>query len=249
MATVEAWLLGSGGWMPSDTRETACLLIRDGDRALMIDAGTGARRLVTEKWLLDGLVDLDVVLTHFHLDHVCGIAYLRALDQHVSIWGPGAWLYDVETATILASICRPPLSPTDTRSVYSFGELRPGDQLIAGFAVRAGAQLRHWTPTAGIRVDDELALLTDTPYEPANVPLARGVRRLLHEAWSSSGAPIYPEHDATAAEAARLAREADVGELTLVHINPTLDDLSPLVDDATRIFERTTLGQDLTVLR
>lgn len=66
--------------MPSQTRETACVLVSDGDRALLLDAGTGARRLVTEASLLDGVDHLEVALTHFHLDHVCGLGYLEALE-------------------------------------------------------------------------------------------------------------------------------------------------------------------------
>jgi ribonuclease Z len=107
---------------------------------------------------------------------------------------------------------------------------------------------RHWAPTAGIRVGDELALLTDTPYEPSSAQLAEGVAHLLHEAWSPSSVPIYPEHDATAAEAARVASEAGVGQLTLVHLNPTLRDPSPLFEDAQAVFDRTNLGRDMMVL-
>jgi ribonuclease BN (tRNA processing enzyme) len=44
------------------------------------DAGTSARRLVTEASLLDGVDHLEVALTHFHLDHVCGLGCLEALE-------------------------------------------------------------------------------------------------------------------------------------------------------------------------
>jgi DNA-binding CsgD family transcriptional regulator len=33
---VRAWLLGSGGWIPSNTRETMCVLVRDGEHALLV---------------------------------------------------------------------------------------------------------------------------------------------------------------------------------------------------------------------
>ena len=72
-------LLGSGGFAPSAVRETACALVRDGPRALLLDAGSGVRRLVTDPWYLEGVTHVDVVLTHFHLDHVCGLPYLCAL--------------------------------------------------------------------------------------------------------------------------------------------------------------------------
>lgn len=234
--------------MPSQTRETACVLVSDGDRALLLDAGTGARRLVTEASLLDGVDHLEVALTHFHLDHVCGLGYLEALEVSVSVRGPGEWLYGAQTRSVLEAICRPPLCPSDLSASYFFGELRAGEQEVGGFVVRTRAQPRHWSPTAGIRVGDELALITDTGYEPASARLADGVQWLLHEAWSCSRSPRFPEYDATAADAARVAIEADAAGLTLVHLNPTLAELSPVLEDAAAIFSGTTLGEDQTIL-
>ena len=69
-------ILGGGGWFPAHGRQTACALLRDGDSAIMIDAGTGVGRLVERPELLDGIERLDILLTHFHLDHVAGLAYL-----------------------------------------------------------------------------------------------------------------------------------------------------------------------------
>jgi ribonuclease BN (tRNA processing enzyme) len=132
---------------------------------------------------------------------------------------------------------------------YPVRELHAGEQLIGGFRVHASAQPRHWSPSAGLRVDDELALVTDTPYEPTSSELAAGVAHLLHEAWSSSRAPLYPDRDATAADAARVAAEAEVGGLTLIHLNPSLADLSALLADAAATFERVALGEDELTLQ
>lgn len=242
---VRAVILGSGGRAPSRVRETACLLIREEDgRALLLDAGSGARRLLTDPAYLEGVRELDVVLTHFHLDHVCGLAYLPLLEIAATIWAPGGWLYGEESATLLDPLRRPPLAPSDITDVYPVNELKPGVQVIGGFVVRASAQPRHWAPSAGLRIGDELALITDTPYEPTSAALAEGVAHLLHEAWSSSHAPTYADKDATAADAGRVAREAHVGELTLIHLNPQLPDLSVLLDDASPAFDRVSLGTD-----
>ena len=237
-------ILGSGGGAPSGVRETAALLIREGDRALLLDAGTGARRLVTDPRHLAGVGHLDVVLTHFHLDHVCGLPYLRMLDVTAAIWAPGWWLYGTPSAAILAPLRQPPIAPDDVRELYPVHELRAGAQEIRGFAVRASPQPRHWAPTAGLRVGDELALITDTAYEPASAELAGGVRYLLHEAWSSSAAPAHAECDATAADAARVAREAGAGDLTLIHLDPALAEHGPLLADAAAIFEPVQIGHD-----
>jgi ribonuclease BN (tRNA processing enzyme) len=96
----------------------------------------------------------------------------------------------------------------------------------------------------GLRIGDQIAYVTDTPYEDSSVELAKGVTHLLHEAWSPSAAPASPERDATAADAARVAREAEVAHLTLVHLNPRIEDFAPLVRDAASTFERVVLSED-----
>ena len=237
-------ILGSGGGAPSGERETACYLLRADERALLIDVGTGARRLITNPALLDSVRELQIVLTHFHLDHICGLPYLAGLDADLTIWAPGRWLYDRDAAQILEPLRTPPVAPRDHTSLAVVRELREGDQEIAGFRVRAAPQPRHWAPSAGLRIDDELALITDTPYEASSASLAEGVADLLHEAWSTSSAPIHAERDATAADAARVAREAGAGRLTLIHLNPAMPDHAAVLADAAAGFERTALAAE-----
>jgi ribonuclease BN (tRNA processing enzyme) len=230
--------------MPSAARETSCVLIREDDRSLLLDIGTGARRLLTDRSLLDGTRDLHVVLTHFHFDHVCGLPYLPWLELEATVWGPGTWLYGEDSAAILRPLLRPPIAPSDVSDAYPINELAPGSQTIAGFEVRASPQPRHWAPSAGLRIDDHLAFITDTPYEPSSSELAEGVIHLLHEAWSSSRAPMHADRDATSADAVHVAEEARVAHLTLIHLNPTLDDHHVLLDDARGRFEPVVLGDD-----
>jgi ribonuclease BN (tRNA processing enzyme) len=70
---MKAWILGSGGWIPTERRETLCVLVRTRRHGLLLDAGTGLQRLLSTPELLDGVQTLDIALTHFHLDHVCGL--------------------------------------------------------------------------------------------------------------------------------------------------------------------------------
>ncbi len=64
-------------------------------RAIMIDAGTGVSRLVERPDLVDGIESLDILLSHFHLDHIAGLAYLPAIElsSRTTVWGPGKLLY------------------------------------------------------------------------------------------------------------------------------------------------------------
>jgi ribonuclease BN (tRNA processing enzyme) len=237
-------ILGSGGGAPSAARETSCALIRDGNRTLLLDMGTGARRLLADPSLVEGTGGLNVVLTHFHFDHVCGLPYLPWLGVGATIWAPGRWLYGKASAEILEPLRLPPVAPSDVTKTYPINELSAGSQTIGGFEVRASPQPRHWAPSVGLRVDDHLAFVTDTPYEASSSDLADGVVHLLHEAWSSSRAPMYPDRDATAADAGRVAQEAGVTDLTLIHLNPRIDDLAVLLGDAREHFEHVALGED-----
>lgn len=110
----EVRLLGSGGYIPTDQRETCCALMRSGDRALVSYAGTGLRRLVTERQLLEGVEHLDLVLTHFHLDHVVGLGYLSGVPGPAPVgWAPGEALYRTSGGELLARLFADPLLPTD----------------------------------------------------------------------------------------------------------------------------------------
>lgn len=234
--------------MPSDRRETACVLVRCDDRALLLDAGSGARRLVTSPELLAGATRLDVVLTHFHLDHVCGLSYLPALPVPAALWAPGRWLYGRASEELLAPLRQPPISAFSAAQLGDVYELRDGAQTIGGFPVTARAQLRHWAPTAGLRVGDDLALITDTAYDAGGVELARGVRHLLHEAWSPSAEPRSADGDATGRDAGRIAVAAAAGQLTLVHLDPLRAEHAAVLADARAVFAGARLGEDGQVL-
>ena len=241
---MKAWLLGSGGWISTAERATACVLVRDAERALAVDAGTGLHRLVTEPAVLAGAERLDVVLTHFHLDHVVGLGYLPAVELPATVWGPGAWLYRKRTTELLAPLLRAPLSPFGAEDLPELRELGEGSQTIGGFDLRTRAQPRHWAPTAGIRVGDALGIVTDTGADEGTVPFVSGVDELLHEAWSSSESASSTRYDATGLDAGRAAEAAGARRLTLIHLDPRLADHRPVLLDAQRVFPAARLGRD-----
>jgi ribonuclease BN (tRNA processing enzyme) len=221
-----ATILGSGGFVPTGTRETSSLLLLpdDPDGALVIDAGTGLRRLITDREaLIGGRRRLEVLLTHFHIDHVCGLAYLAELDGlEIAVRGPGQALYDMPTATVLARLFAPPIMPVDLQQLgVTVGELGVGDaEVDVALDVRTRRQDRHTNPTLGIRVGDELVWCTDTEDDPETVGFARGARVLAHDAW---GPPAAPGH-AEPAAAAQVAVDAGTERLLLIHVPPMADE-------------------------
>jgi ribonuclease BN (tRNA processing enzyme) len=241
-------ILGSGGWIPTERRETACTLVRRGDQALLLDAGTGVRRLIGGSAHLDGVQRLDVVLTHFHLDHVCGLSYLPALPLEARVWAPGRWLYGSASEELLGPLRRPPLSAFDAAELGDVHELAAGAQQIGAFTVTARAQPLHWAPTAGVRVDDDVALITDTAYDAGGAELARGVGHLLHEAWSSSADARSADGDSTGRDAGLIASAAGARRLTLIHLNPLLGDHEAVLADARSVVPGAQLGEDRLVV-
>jgi ribonuclease BN (tRNA processing enzyme) len=219
-----ATILGSGGFVPTGRRETSSLLVLpvDGDAALIVDAGTGIRRLITDGGLLTGVRRLDILLTHFHIDHVCGLAYLTELaDVEIRVLGPGEALYATPTADILARFFSPPIMPIGLADVgVEVGEVGVGETTAGGLPVRTRRQDRHSNPTLGIRIGDELTWCTDTEGDPGTVDFAAGCRVLAHDAW---GPPAAPGH-AEPADAARVARAAGVPALVLIHVPPLADE-------------------------
>jgi ribonuclease BN (tRNA processing enzyme) len=221
-----ATILGSGGFVPTGTRETSSLLLLpdDPDGALVVDAGTGLRRLITDREaLIGGRRRLEVLLTHFHIDHVCGLAYMTLLgDMEITVRGPGEALYDMPTATMLARLFAPPIMPVDLQQLgVTVGELGVGDAAVGvALDVRTRRQDRHTNPTLGIRVGDELAWCTDTEEDPETVGFARGARVLAHDVW---GPPAAPGH-AEPAAAAQVAVDAGAERLVLIHVPPMADE-------------------------
>ncbi|QEC46304.1 MBL fold metallo-hydrolase [Baekduia soli] len=219
-----ATILGSGGFIPTGARETSSLLLLDaaGDGAVVVDAGTGLRRLITDRALLRGRTRLDVLLTHFHIDHICGLAYLTELrGVEVCVHGPGAALYGTPTADVLHRLFSVPIMPIDFGVIgVGVAEIAPGGARFGGLEVAVRRQDLHTNPTLGFRFGDDLVWCTDTEEDPGTVAFARGARVLAHDAW---GPPAAPGH-AEPAGAARLATQAGVPRLVLIHVPPNADE-------------------------
>jgi ribonuclease BN (tRNA processing enzyme) len=250
---VDVRLLGSGGWIPTDRRETSCLYARDGADVLLIDAGSGVRRLVSEPSLLEGVERLNIVLTHFHLDHTIGLLYVPALKdvpQRV-IWGPGRIAAEMSTEDLVHRLLDPPLLAGHPEEVFGdiFTGVRDfgaGPLRVGPFELEARVQPLHTTPSMAVKLDGWLAYCTDTSYDEDNAVFADGASILLHEAfWAADEGDAM--HTA-AGEAARIAAAADVDQLVLVHVHPRLVDDGELVRFARPRFAASEVGRDGLVL-
>ena len=230
--------------MPSDSRETACALVRDGDVGLLLDAGTGVRRLVTDPAPVEGLERLHVCLSHFHLDHTIGLFYVAELDMPVELWGGGQLLERTPTVDLVRRLLESPFAPPSfAGSFAAVHELQEGQQKVGPFDVRARKQPLHTNPTLALRVGDEVVLCTDTGYDEENAAFARGARLLLHESFEADEKIEDFAHTA-AGEAGRIAAAAEVDRLVLIHVNPLDASENALLEHARKYFPAAEVGRD-----
>lgn len=246
IATVR--ILGAGGWIPTGTHATCSALLRQGDAAVLIDAGTGIGRLVSDRSLLAGVETLDLVLTHFHLDHVVGLGYAPGLREAGGfpprIWGPAEALTGGSTEEVLRRINGPPFADADFGLVArEVRELALGEQAIGPFTVTARRQEGHSTATLALRFDDLLTYCTDTPYDAGNVELATGTRVLMHEAWFLEPSRREGEIHSSGRDAGAVAAAAGVERLVLIHLDP-LGGHEAVVEEARGEFPAAELAYD-----
>jgi ribonuclease BN (tRNA processing enzyme) len=235
--------LGVNGYIPSHGRQSAAFLVLAGEAALLLDAGTGVARLLEEPILdlLEGFGSLEVVLTHYHLDHVVGLSYLPGVwpTRPVRIHAPGPPLVDTDPAEALCRLIHPPLFPVPLPEFpmpVELERLTGESAVIGGIDVRLRRQ-EHPGGSVGLRLGDAMAYVTDTVADRASAELAAGVDLLLHEVWFESGGRAAATGHSAADDVARIAVEAGVRRLMPVHHHPRSSpaDLERLAEELGRL--------------
>ena len=242
-ATMKLILLGTAGYHPNDRRQTACFMLPE--LGIVLDAGTAMFR--AREFLCTA--ELDIFLTHAHLDHVIGVTYLLDVLRDKQMTRTTVHATAEKLAAIdehlFASALFPIKPPCEFRELAREVPLAQGGRLTH-------FPLEHPGGAIGFRLQwpgHSLAYVTDTSARPnANyLEHIRGVDLLLHECNfpDSMGELAELTGHSTLSHVAGLAKAADVGRLMLVHIDPLADPASPLdLAVARGIFPRTEIGQD-----
>ncbi len=232
-------ILGSSNAIPDEQHENTHMALVGHERMVLIDCVNNATvRLPKAGLEFDQVTDL--ILTHFHPDHVSGVAsllmcmWLSGRKQPINIYGLAYTLdrmeklmefYDWATWPHFFSVTFNRLPEVEMTPVMACDEFRI-------FA----SPVHHLVPNIGLRVEcietgKTLAYSCDT--EPCRevVRLASGADILIHE---SSGATLG---HTSAEQAAEIARQAEVDTLYLIHYPTGKNDTSKLVPEAKRKFD------------
>jgi phosphoribosyl 1,2-cyclic phosphodiesterase len=250
MLTVRFWgVRGSIAAAGSDTAQvggnTSCVEVRAGDQLIILDAGTGLRPLGASLVARGAPVQADLLVSHFHWDHIQGFPFFTpAFLPSTRLTLHGAGDGDEAVRGAFAAQMRAPHFPVGLdamRAALAFRAVAPGADFALGKARVRAAAARHPNGCLAFRIEHarrSVVYATDTEHDAVSgrvdgnlLDLARGADLLIYDAQytpdeyaGARGAPKIGWGHSTAAEGARLARAAGVGQLVLFHHDPSHDD-------------------------
>ena len=234
---VKLLILGSSCLISTESRRPTQLACLGQEHGLLIDCGVSPRGRLEDLGVGRDAID-DIFITHFHPDHAAGLPLflmelcLRERRKPMRIHaGKG----------VLALIRK-------MMDMYRWRKL-PGQFPVAYRPVRYqkkadvlsheefrvySTPVCHVVPTMGVRVEiggegKSFVYSADTEPSPNLVALARGAGLLIHE---STGRGVG---HSSAAQAASVARKANVGSLLLIHTDPYADRRT-LIAEARAVF-------------
>jgi ribonuclease Z len=230
-------VLGSANSVPDETHENTHLMVVTEERTVLVDCvGNPIPRL--HKARVDFNIVSDLILTHFHPDHVAGVPlllmdlWLMGRKAPMTIYGLAytleraasmMHLYEWETWPNFFPVVFKNLPEVEMAPVLDYPDLRV-----------FSSPVRHMIPNIGLRFEFPLsqrmaAYSSDTAPCPEVARLAQGVDVLIHEATGASNG------HSSAAQAGALAREAGARQLVLIHYT-VRGDLAALRAEAVKTF-------------
>jgi ribonuclease BN (tRNA processing enzyme) len=223
---VRITFLGTGSAMPTGDRFQTGLLVESGDRALLVDCGSGVLHGLARTEAGYGEVDA-VLLTHHHLDHVSDLPVLLK----------ARWLAGVESLTVAG--------PDGTRGLveglldvheYMQGRIdieyrtaAPGRFEVAGFPVEA-METRHSMPCLAYRFGDPdgarsgpaapFVFSGDTEAFEELIEFADGAAVLAHDCSFPDDVDVSNHPTPSRLGETLAGADAEVGRVYLTHLYP-----------------------------
>ncbi|MAG57027.1 MAG: hypothetical protein CMJ83_12095 [Planctomycetes bacterium] len=249
------YVLGAGGRVPTQQRQTCCYVLETRRGLVFLDAGTGVSRLHDP--LFQGLLTrsrrVRVLLCGYSLDRIAGLSWLPTFlgDHELVIAGPPSAGEGPEA--VLMRTLAPPFHPggfeawRSSFASVSFQTFEDGKNLVAGEPVLVRMLAGDPEPSCAVRVR-EAVYATGCVARPETAELASRASVLVHDASrTSDAAGGEVATSASAAEAATLAQEALVQDLILAHLGPDQDTaaVESMLFEATARFPRSVTAADM----
>lgn len=246
---------------------TSCVEVRCGDSLLILDGGSGLRSLGKTLVEADAPVGADILFTHCHFDHICGLPFFAPCylpDSHLRLWA-GHLPQPNGLARALRRMMSEPLCPTgfdNFKATIELHDFRVGKVLTprGGITVRT-APLNHPGGATGYRIEygtRSVAYITDTEHHPGGLDphvlaLANEVDLMIYDCnYTDEEWPTYVGWGhSTWQQGVRLARAAGVKLLAVFHHDPERSDegLDQVAAEANALLPGTLVAAEGMALR
>lgn len=218
---------------------TPCLEVRCGEHVLVFDAGTGLRDL-GKVLAADGITDVDMFLSHTHMDHIAGVPFFCfAFDPENSLRVWSGHLEDgLTTEGVLRQFMSAPLFPVPVdifAANVSFHDFEVGPPMEPKPGIKLyTAPLNHPQNATGYRVEyggKSICYVTDTEHMASGpdeniMGLIKGADIVIYDSmFTDDEYPNYKDWGhSTWQEGARLCEAAGVGKFVIFHHLPDRTD-------------------------
>jgi phosphoribosyl 1,2-cyclic phosphodiesterase len=219
---------------------TSCVAVDCGNRVVIFDAGSGIRPLGEHLLGKGWSIEADILFSHAHLDHVCGLPFFRPIYERghrFRLWAGNLLPKDTLEGAI-RRLMSPPLFPIEIEAFQAevqFRDFPAGEMLDLGDGIILHtAMLNHPGGAVGYRLEyggKAVAYITETEHQPDE--LDKTVLSLVNKAdlmiYDCTYADAeFPGHvgwgHSTWQQAMRLAKAAGVKRLAIFHHDPDHDD-------------------------
>lgn len=249
----ELIVLGSGGWIPTPKRETCCYLYRTNQTLVFLDTGTGMSNLFKYAHLLKDYNEINIVLSHYHLDHIIGLSFLLnwiKKEQKIIIWGPGNPYYKDGSKKIVSTIIGGDYFSRNIELFSNSVEIKdfPGDEFqINELHIKVFLQ-SHSSPSFGIKIDNSIYYATDTAVKEETFLNSKECSLLLHECWDISESSCKGKHSSLDLLLKFLQQKKDQQQ-RLIHLNPNWSqETERQINDIIKSHEKLKLAHDFEIL-
>ena len=244
-------ILGSGFAVPSSEHENTHMLLRTAQRTVLIDCASNPMQRLPQAGVNFDEIS-DIVVTHFHPDHVSGLPillmgmWLSGRKKPLNLYG---LTYTIERTKTMMDLFDWQNWPGFYEMNFISLDEKEYQPVLQDDSIKIfSSPVKHLIPTIGLRVEfllENKSMTYSCDTEPCEqvVSLAKQTDFLIHEAAGNS------KGHSSAAQAAETAVKAGAGSLYLIHY-PTGEGIKEkLLAEARKIFPQNVfLAEDFMIL-
>ncbi len=220
---------------------TSCVEVRCGKEIIILDAGTGIRKLGLQL-LKEKTARVHIFFSHFHYDHIEGLPFFAPIfNKNYTLIITGETKQDHTLEQLIATQLMFPFFPLSLKELdakISFNEINTRDRIQCGEVTIRTEHLNHPGGCIGYRVEyrgKSLVYATDTEHSTyLDIPLLKFSSNADVLVYDSNftddeysgkiGTSKTGWGHSTWSQGVKIAREANVKKLILFHHDPSHDD-------------------------